>query len=82
MYSRMFNIIPKILDDYQVQWLMPVILATWKVEIQRVWVRAQPGQKVLEIPSQPRKAECGAVCLSSSYVGIMNRRIKESPTSA
>jgi hypothetical protein len=40
----------------QVQWLMPVILATWEVKMERITVQGQPWQKASEIPSQPIKA--------------------------
>jgi hypothetical protein len=33
------------------QWLMPVILVTWEVDIRRIMVQGQPRQIVLEIPS-------------------------------
>jgi hypothetical protein len=44
--------------------LKSVILATWEVEIRRIMVQGQAGEKVLEIPSQP-VAECSEVHLSS-----------------
>jgi hypothetical protein len=33
-------------------WLTPVILATWKVQFERIVVEDEPGQKVSEAPSQ------------------------------
>jgi hypothetical protein len=33
------------------QWLTPVILATWKAEIERIKVQGQPEQIVSETPS-------------------------------
>jgi hypothetical protein len=36
----------------RVQWLTPVILATQDTVIRRIAVQSQPGQKVLETPSQ------------------------------
>jgi hypothetical protein len=41
--------------DGQVQWLVPVILATQEAEIRRTVVRSQPGQIVLETLSQKQK---------------------------
>jgi hypothetical protein len=35
------------------QWLMPVFPATQEVEMGRIVVQGQQGQKVSEIPSQP-----------------------------
>jgi hypothetical protein len=36
----------------QHQWLMTIILATWKTDIWRIMARGQPGQKVSLTPSQ------------------------------
>jgi hypothetical protein len=44
---------------------MPVILVTWEVEMRRITIQGQPGQKVSENPSQPIKAGHGGGCLSS-----------------
>jgi hypothetical protein len=33
------------------QWLMPIILATWEAEIERIEVPGQPGQIVCKTPS-------------------------------
>jgi hypothetical protein len=39
----------------QVQWLPPVVLATWDAEIRRVMVQGQPGQIVGETLPQKKK---------------------------
>jgi hypothetical protein len=49
----------------QVQWLIPIILATQEAEIGRIVVQGQPRQKVHKAPSHPIKAGHGATCLSS-----------------
>jgi hypothetical protein len=36
-------------------WFMPIILATWEAEIQRIVVLAQPGQIVHETPKLPEQ---------------------------
>jgi hypothetical protein len=44
---------------------MPIILATWKAEIGRSWVRGQPGQKCSRDPIlTEKKAGNGSVHLS------------------
>jgi hypothetical protein len=55
---------------------MPVILATWEVEIRRIAVQGQLGQIVLETPSQPM-AGYGSMNPSSSQLhrGSTNTRI-------
>jgi hypothetical protein len=35
--------------------LIPVISATQEVEMRRITVHGQPGQKIIKIPSQPIK---------------------------
>jgi hypothetical protein len=40
--------------------LPPVILATWEAEIARTAILDQPGQGVLETPSQPTAGHSGA----------------------
>jgi hypothetical protein len=57
----------------QRQWLKPVILATRKVEIQRIRVRGQPGQKFQD----PISTNCWAWCHMSVILAIWgstNRR--------
>jgi hypothetical protein len=46
------------------QWLTPVILATWEVQIRRIRVQGQFRQRVHESPSQPMSGHDG-LCLSS-----------------
>jgi hypothetical protein len=43
-----------------VQWLKPTVLATWEVEIGRLWVPSLPRQKVCETPSQAIAGLCGS----------------------
>jgi hypothetical protein len=42
----------------QVQWLMPVILATGKMAISRITIGGKLSQQLHKIPSQPIKAGC------------------------
>jgi hypothetical protein len=46
---------------------MPLILATWKVEIRRITVQGQLGQIVCKTLSQPVTGY-GSVCLSSQLL--------------
>jgi hypothetical protein len=46
--------------------IMPIILATWEMEIKRIAVGGQPQQKVLETPSQ---SIARYTLVSSSYMG-------------
>jgi hypothetical protein len=39
-----------------VQWLIPIILATWEAEFGRITVRGLTEEKVCETPSQPMKS--------------------------
>jgi hypothetical protein len=42
---------------------MPAILGTWEVEVRRVLIQAQPGQKSLQEPISTEKAgHGGAAC--------------------
>jgi hypothetical protein len=59
----------KIPSTGQVQWVTPVILSTSKVEIRKIKVPGQPGQKFQETPSQPIKVGCGGTHLSSQLLG-------------
>jgi hypothetical protein len=54
------------LNPSQVWWFLPIILATQEVEIGRILVRGQPGQKFNKTPS---------LCLSSSYGGSIHGKI-------
>jgi hypothetical protein len=54
-------------------WFTPVVLATWEVEIGRIEIPGQLGQKFLETPFQPIKRWCASVNLD--YLGSINRRI-------
>jgi hypothetical protein len=47
---------------------MPVFLATQEIEIRRMAVPGQHGQKICEIPTQP-VVGCGGVILSSYLLG-------------
>jgi hypothetical protein len=53
----------------QAQWLKFIILATHEVEIGRVAVQGQLGQKVNKTPFQPIKAQCSGTCLFSQLCG-------------
>jgi hypothetical protein len=44
---------------------MLIILAIQEMEIKRIAVQGQPGQRVGETPSQPIKTEPCGMCLSS-----------------
>jgi hypothetical protein len=44
---------PKRFKISQVQWLTPMILATWEAEMGRIAVQGQPRQIVHKIPTQP-----------------------------
>jgi hypothetical protein len=51
-----------------------LILPTWEVEIRRIMVWGQPGQKVCETPSQPTAGHRGSH-LSAQLCRNRNRRI-------
>jgi hypothetical protein len=44
---------------------MPAILGTWEVEVRRVLIQAQPGQKSLQEPISTEKAGHGGAHLPS-----------------
>jgi hypothetical protein len=48
-----------------VQWIKPVILATWEAEIGKITIQDQFRQEVSETPSQPIKAVYGGMRLLS-----------------
>jgi hypothetical protein len=56
---------------------MPIILATWKVEVTRITVREQPRQEVSNTLSQPIKSWVWwstPVTCHPSYKEYLNRR--------
>jgi repressor of nif and glnA expression len=57
-------------------WLMPIILVTWEVEIGKIMVLVQPGQKVFEIPSQPKMLGVVVSACHPAITKSINRRIK------
>jgi hypothetical protein len=57
------------------QWLIPAIPGTREVEIRRIVVLGQPGQKVRETSSKQNKP---GTHLESSYMGGIGRRIEVS----
>jgi hypothetical protein len=54
--------------------LTPVIPTTWEVEIGRIPVQGQPGQRVSKTPSQPIKAVHGGAHLPSLLHRVINRK--------
>jgi hypothetical protein len=53
---------------------MPIILATWEVEIWGIMVQGQSGQIVSKATSQPIKAECSGTYLSSQLLGKLQKK--------
>jgi hypothetical protein len=56
------------------EWLKPVILVPWDVQIQRFMVWDQAGQRACETPFQPMAGH-GEASLSSQLQGSTNKRI-------
>jgi hypothetical protein len=56
-----------------VQWLMPIILATWESEIENIVAQGQPRQIVYDTPSQPIARYSGE-CLSFQLLGRLRSR--------
>jgi hypothetical protein len=50
-------------------WFMPVILATWELEIRRLMAQGQSLEKVSKPPPSQPIARCGGVCQSSQPCG-------------
>jgi hypothetical protein len=53
---------------------MPIILATQEEEIGKIVVPSQPGQKVIETPSQQKELGMMANACHRSYMGGVNRK--------
>jgi hypothetical protein len=60
-------------------WLMPIILATWEAEIQRITVLGQPEAKKKKNLGDPhlhlKKLDMVATLVISGTVGSLNRRM-------
>jgi hypothetical protein len=58
----------------QVQWFMPIIPATWKVDIGKITVQGQPGHKKQD-PISTNKLSIVVHFCNPSFTGGIDRRI-------
>jgi hypothetical protein len=62
-------------EGVQAQWFMPIIPATWEVEIERITVWGQPGQKVRKAPFQSIGWVVEHTCGPSCTGGLSRRTV-------